>query len=1050
MKKILKQIMVVVMLLPLPVLTSVSAKADEVLNQNEVVVNQESESSSETTTSEESETNEEDSLVTDEDKQLPLVEENDEVQSQEEINNFEVVYQDYQQTSRDTYNENTDEMSNAHSEGKNNAGNQELIINTNGRSATLNEEGIEIINGKIVKSEPTVFSTLGGSSKLVPFYKSVDDCINRENQIPISGAAYDGLYLETIVKDGSYIAKVVIGGLEGYVDVNNIQIIPSELVKARSYYVNENGIWNLYEANDPLTSSEYSVFNLGTAPSWAVANQKYVAGVDNTYQNLSTGEVRSNFDYFQHLPMRAMTEYNAVQFQSYLQSKGKTNSQYFNSTAGFFDGGKKKGVNPLLLFAMANHESAYGTSTFARKCNNFFGRGAFDTDPDKACQIVGFNSAYDGAAAQAYFLSGEWADAIDYRYYGSHPGNKISGINVYYASDPNWGVKVANHMRDIDNYLGGKENNKYSIGVVTPTQIYRDSTLSVGRTITDMNSKTHNYRQQAINGGGIPTIITGNVGGTYRIQLDTPANNGPTQTMAYYPANRGSFPNYDGPSSTRVTVPSGSSSFVVEYGNFYDQQGYIAGGTVNIMNHTNFKIPSSEDTNLDNVRSDIVYATRDNTDAWSSAVGNGQVSGKENYNNPITGLKLKSNVGKNVTYRAHIANEGWQDIKYDKQVSGSERNNAIEAIQLDLTDGLWQTHDIYYRVYVKDNGWLGWARNGQLAGSLGYGKPIYAVQIQIFKKGQKPSGTIGNSYISDQFLYQAHYGNAGWTGFTQINNQDKQVKEDQELQAFRLFKPSTIGGDILYEAHVQNIGWQGQKANGEIIGTIGRGLRLESFKIKLTGEISQRYKLYYKSYVKNAGWSAYASDYHVSGCESAGLPILATAPQLVEGNSSISGAYNDPAYGKMIKGQYHQENIGWKNGADVGDMGRTSQGLRLEAFKLSSQVPGVKLTYQAQVENIGWQQWVNDGQMMGTEGRGLRLEGMRIKITGPKAAYYDVQYQAHVQNIGWQQWVSNGQLSGTQGRGLRLESIRVKIVPKVSEIVRGLEFSAKKEEYELA
>lgn len=161
MKKILKQIMVVVMLLPLPVLTSVSAKADEVLEQNEVVVNQESESSSETTTSEESETNEEDSLVTDEDKQLPLVEENDEVQSQEEVNNFEVVYQDYQQTSRDTYTQNIDEMSNAHSEGKNNAGNQELRINTNGRSATLNEEGIEIINGKIVKSEPTVFSTLG-------------------------------------------------------------------------------------------------------------------------------------------------------------------------------------------------------------------------------------------------------------------------------------------------------------------------------------------------------------------------------------------------------------------------------------------------------------------------------------------------------------------------------------------------------------------------------------------------------------------------------------------------------------------------------------------------------------------------------------------------------------------------------------------------------------------------------------------------------------------------------------------------------------------------
>ena len=1034
MKKLLKQIMVVVMLLPLPVLTSVSAKADEVLEQNEVVVNQESESSSETTTSEESETNEEDSLVTDEDKQLPLVEENEEVQSQEEVNNFEVVYQDYQQTSRDTYTQNTDEMSNAHSEGKNNAGNQELRINTNGRSATLNEEGIEIINGKIVKSEPTVFSTLGGSNTLVPFYKSVEDCIDRENQIPISGAAYDGLYLETIVKDGSYIAKVVIGGLEGYVDVNNIQIIPSELVKARSYYVNENGTWNLYEANDPLTSSEYSVFNLGTAPSWAVANQKYVAGVDDTYQNLSTGEVRSNFDYFQHLPMRATTEYTAQQFQSFLRAKGKTNSQYYNGTVGFIDGGNKKGVNPLLLFAMANHESAYGTSTFARRCNNFFGRGAFDADPDKACQIVGFNTAYDGAAAQAYFLSGEWADALDYRYYGSHPGNKISGMNVYYASDPNWGLKVANHMRDVDNYLGGKENNKFSIGLVQPTQIYVENSLQSNRPITDMYGNTKPYRQQAINGGAIPTIITGKSSSSYQIQLDTPANNGKTQTMAYYAAKRGSFPNYEGPSNTRVTVPTGACSFVVEYGDHKKQQGYITLGSVTILNHSNYVMPGSKKASLNDLNGVIAYESRDSNGAWLGAVDNGVISGEENYNSPLTGFRLKSHVGNSIKYRVHLSNEGWQDQKSNSQVAGSDRGNAIEAIQIDLEDNISDKYELFYKVYVKDEGWLGWAWNGQIAGSIGYSKPIYAIKVQLCKKGTSP-GRAGDSYISNDFLYQTHYAGVGWSAPLSVDGNQIPSPKGLRLEAIRIFKPSTVSGDILSQAHIEGKGWVNNVGNGEIIGTVGKSLRLEAMRMKLTGQLDKTFNLYYKTNVEDAGWGAYNSDFNTAGSTGVSKAILGTAISVQGTNSSVSGVYNAPAFGEMLSVNSHQQNIGWKKSTDLQQAGETGRSLQLEAIELKTKINGLGISYQSHVQNIGWQNPVNNGQMSGTTGRCLRIEGIKINLTGSQARYYDVVYRTHIQGIGWQNWVSNGQMSGTQGKSLRVESIEIKIVPKTSQVV---------------
>ena len=45
----------------------------------------------------------------------------------------------------------------------------------------------------------------------------------------------------------------------------------------------------------------------------------------------------------------------------------------------------------------------------------------------------------------------------------------------------------------------------------------------------------------------------------------------------------------------------------------------------------------------------------------------------------------------------------------------------MEAIKIKLTDEMEKQYDIYYRVHVQEFGWLGWAKNGQIAGTTGYG-----------------------------------------------------------------------------------------------------------------------------------------------------------------------------------------------------------------------------------------------------------------------------------------------------------------------------------------
>jgi len=144
------------------------------------------------------------------------------------------------------------------------------------------------------------------------------------------------------------------------------------------------------------------------------------------------------------------------------------------------------------------------------------------------------------------------------------------------------------------------------------------------------------------------------------------------------------------------------------------------------------------------------------------------------------------------------------------------------------------------------------------------------------------------------------------------------------------------------------------------------------------------------------------------------LPINAHAAGVVEPSVSYQG---------------HVQNIGWQNWVGDGqEAGTDGKSFRVEALKIKlvNAPAGANIKYQAHVQNVGWQNWVSNGQEAGTDARSLRVEA--IKITLENMPGYSIQYQAHVQNVGWQNWVSNGQEAGTDGRSLRVEAIRIRIV----------------------
>lgn len=144
---------------------------------------------------------------------------------------------------------------------------------------------------------------------------------------------------------------------------------------------------------------------------------------------------------------------------------------------------------------------------------------------------------------------------------------------------------------------------------------------------------------------------------------------------------------------------------------------------------------------------------------------------------------------------------------------------------------------------------------------------------------------------------------------------------------------------------------------------------------------------------------------------------------------SLPSSYVDVYYST------HVQNVGWQGSKKNGEMsGTVGQGLRLEGIKIlvDNSETDVVIQYQTHVQNVGWQTMVSNGALSGTTGLGLRLEGIKIELDGVEWHKYDVYYRVHAQNRGWMGWAKNGESAGTEGMSLRLEGIQIMVVPKDS------------------
>ena len=153
----------------------------------------------------------------------------------------------------------------------------------------------------------------------------------------------------------------------------------------------------------------------------------------------------------------------------------------------------------------------------------------------------------------------------------------------------------------------------------------------------------------------------------------------------------------------------------------------------------------------------------------------------------------------------------------------------------------------------------------------------------------------------------------------------------------------------------------------------------------------------------------------------------AIAPQAAEEEVEVQAEKTKVSY------RTHVQTYGWQNFVSNGEMsGTEGQSKRLEGIeiKLENQEYDGGIRYKTHVQTYGWQKWMENGAMAGTQGQSKRLEAIQMELTGEMANHYDVYYRVHSQTFGWMGWAKNGQLAGTAGYSKRLEGIEIKLVSK--------------------
>ena len=302
----------------------------------------------------------------------------------------------------------------------------------------LKEDGSYVTGGFNIKNKEYFFQDNGKWIQIPKYFKvkpitayiysESGDILSYVNQGSI--VTYDSSKTK-----GSRLA-VSISGLSGYMNQSDLTLVEegSEFIP---HYTTDGRF--LYHELSPYTS-----IRVAPHTSAMKIGKKYYSKDGEHFDGFT---IKNRF-LFKNLT--EPTNYSADELNRVYSMMNIRNSRLAGKGAIFKEAEKRYGINALYLMAHSALESAWGRSQIANDKNNFFGIAAYDTSPYDSAKK--FDDVDKGILGAAKWIRENYIDRGR-----DHLGNKVTGMNVRYASDPYWGEKIASIMMNINSRLGGKD-----------------------------------------------------------------------------------------------------------------------------------------------------------------------------------------------------------------------------------------------------------------------------------------------------------------------------------------------------------------------------------------------------------------------------------------------------------------------------------------------------------------------------------------------------------------------------------------------------------------
>ena len=1002
--------------------------------------------------------------------------------------------------------------------------NQEITtMDENGNIHPLKETNI-INERRTMSVQPKVSNS---SVAVVNFRTKSSSSYNTEyKEVTTGRAGYtngyyaaDGAFLGYDNETNPTKVKFMQAGVVGWVSVNEVQVLEytnATVNTLSKYYVKNGRIYHGISTN--LSGSNYgSTLDYGPKPSYLKEGVEYYsydghyfyegstyasyARMLNDYRNDSrANSVNSSspyYNYYEYLSHRSITTYSADKLNEAIASMVRASENSYGRTSklrnkadAFIENQNKYGTNALLMIGVAANESAWGCSRIAAEKNNLFGHAAYDSDPGGSAN--GYSSVeYSIYYHSSQFISKGYLDPVtDGRYFGANLGDKGSGINVKYASDPYWGEKAAALCWKIDSYLGAKDSYKYTIGIKDTINTnhnvinIKNNASSNSNTLysTYPKSKTTTLKNQAP--ANYPFIIlkNGEKNNYYKIQSDGAVNsnrtgiiNTPSQAEYSFDEDYGYIP------KSSITVVT----------NGFDSSSSIAQNSENVTGQPTGK-DSSEPT--------ISYSANSQNIGWLEQVTEPNTAGTTGRSLDLYQIKISlANTVKSAKLSAKVYSDGkW--LTYDKITANTEIGNSDKALQIVNFNLRNQAgYRLQYRVHSADIGWQAWVNQGQNAGISG--KNIQAIDFKLVRNN---SITITKPSI----YYQAHISENGWLDYVGDSEIAGDIEKSYVLEAFKIGIDNISDYQLNVKIYDKVNGWINyDNVKGDtIIGSTGKSLSLQAINVILNN--NDGYKLQYRTYLSNQGWSDWTNQGSVSGVTSGNNEIKAIMFRIIK-DLSITGVTLNKQETTLVKGtsetlkatinpsdttdskvltwttsdskvatvdsngkvtgvlegkatitvrtsngktasckvavvqqepeliyQAHVADYGWlKTVSDGETAGTTGKNKQMEAIKINliNNVYKGTVSYSTHVADYGWMSWTDNGETAGTEGKNKQMEAIKIKLTGELEEKYDIYYRVHAEELGWLDWTSNGKAAGSTGYCYQIEAIEIKLVEKGSK-----------------